>query len=253
MSFNVNALNRASTAMSRSFSAAGNDMATALERISSGSRINRPSDDFSGFAKVNNLSGETRSFQNRAVQLREHGAVVQQSLDVANQVMSDLYAMRDALDEDGNATDQSAVLGAAIEDAVGLTAHDGTTELISNTLVADLGIVSATGDALSAELSAIAGVAAIDGDSNEAAVDTAISEMETFIQELEGLQAAVQSHASLADTMASNSEAVSSAITEIDEAAEMAKYVDADIRQQASVAMFSQANMSRRNIGMLYR
>ncbi|KMQ51217.1 Flagellin protein FlaA [Chitinispirillum alkaliphilum] len=250
MSFNVGSLNRATTVMSRSFTTAGNDMSRALERISSGSRINRASDDFSGFASVVNLSNEAKSFQNRAVQLREQGAIVEQSLDVANQVLSDLYSMQTAL-ADGD-TQQAAAIGVAIEEALKLQAHDNT-NLLSNTLATDLGIRGATGDALGVSISAITGLAAIDGDSDAAAVTAAIGEAQVFVKELQGLQSAVQSHTALAEVMASNSEAVSSAITSIDEAAEMAKYVEADIRQQAAVSMFSQANMSRRNISMLYR
>ncbi len=259
MSFNVSSLNRATTTMSRSFATAGNQMSQALERISSGSRINRASDDFSGYASVVNLTNEAKTYENRASKLREQGAVAQQSLDVANQIMSDLYDMKTAL-ANGD-TEVAAALGTSIAEAMELTAPDSSVKLVSADLInatdhatdPGLGIEGATGDALSVTISAIAGLEAIDGDSDAGAVDTAIGEAETFIKEIQGLQSAIQSHTSLAETMASNTEAVSAAITQIDEAAEMARFVDADIRQQASVAMFAQANMSRRNISLLYR
>ncbi|KMQ51218.1 Flagellin protein FlaA [Chitinispirillum alkaliphilum] len=253
MSFDVGSLNRATNVMSRSFVSAGNDMGRALERISSGSRINRASDDFSGYASIVNLSNEAKTFQNRAVQLREQSAVVKQAQDVADQMLGDLYSMKTALENSD--TELAAGYGVSVSEALKLQSHNNV-DLINDDLVSGLNVTGATGNALGVTITSFAdenALKSIGADSELAHVNAAIGELEVFIKELQGFQGAIESHTSLAEVMSSNSEAVSSAITAIDEAEEMARYVEADIRQQAAVAMFSQANMSRRNISLLYR
>lgn len=250
MGFNVNSLNSALSTVSGAFASAGRDMSQAIERISTGSRINRASDDFTGFSKLADLKQETRSFSDTGNALREHSATIQQALDVANQMMDDLTSMKTA--QQNGDTDLAAGYGASVVSALSLDDSQGT-DLINATLVTDLGITTADGTAMTDSITAITNLAAITASTDITDADTEMDELTTYIQELEGLKATVDSQGKLADIMASNSEAVSSAITEVDEAAEMAKYVDADIRQQAAISMVSQANMSRRNISMLYR
>ncbi|MBD3391661.1 MAG: flagellin, partial [Chitinivibrionales bacterium] len=48
-------------------------------------------------------------------------------------------------------------------------------------------------------------------------------------------------------------EAAQSAVEDIDEAEEMARYTEQDIRGQAAIAMMAQANVSRRAILALYQ
>lgn len=256
MSFSMDALNRASRTMSSAFAANGDIMARSMERISTGSRINRASDDFTGFSKLADLAVEQRSFQDNSNALKQNSAELQQVLDVANQMMDDLQNMETAL-ANGD-TDLAAGYGESVEQALTLTDSGGTNTLINPLLVTNLGITTADGTALAATLITdyVDGAGDDLGDvtdaSNATVVGAAISDLETYIKEVESVKATVDSQQTLADIMASNSEAVASAITEVDEAAEMAKYIDADIRQQAAISMFSQANLSRRNLSNLY-
>ncbi len=255
MSFSMEAMNRAMRTMSSSFASSSDIMAKSLERISTGSRINRASDDFTGFAKLADLAVDARTYSDNANQLNEHSAELQQVLDVANQMMDDLQNMETALNNGD--TDLAAGYGESVDQALTLTDSGGTNTLINHLLVTNMGITTADGTALAATLitdftDAGDDLYEITSASNLAAVQAGIADLETYITEVEGLKATVDSQKSLADIMASNSEAVASAITEIDEAEEMAKYIDADIRQQAAISMYSQANLSRRNLSNLY-
>ncbi len=251
MGFNTNSLSSALYTVTGSFNAASDQMSQALERISTGSRINRASDDFTGYAKLADLAVDSRTYTDAGNSLREGEAVLQQVLDVANTIMDDLQNMETALNNGD--TDLAAGYGESVEQALTLTDSQGN-DLISTTLIADLGLTAADGTtALTNSITAIAGLAAITDASVVGDVTTAIGQLQTFTEEVEGLKSTVDSQGKLADIMASNSDAVASAITEVDEAAEMAKYIDADIRQQAAISMVSQANLSRRNLSLLYR
>ena len=259
MGFNTNSLNRATASISRSFAVAGDQMAKSLERVSSGKRINRASDDYAGFQKIVNLSLDQTKYEGRKVGLSTLGAELQEVVDAADSVMEDLVKMKAAwvdaesygagTPEKAAAEDLAAGYQASIAEALKATTSSGK-KLIDGTSASWGTATMAGGTTLTIDLSGE--TVATGTEANSTAAQTSIDNMVSYIGKVTEYKATADSQANLTGVMIENSKSVASAINAIDEAEEMANYVDADIRQQASVSMLSQANMSRRNISNLY-
>ena len=259
MSLDMNSLNRATASMTRSFAVAGDQMSRSLERISSGKRFTRASDDFSGFQKVLNLSLDQTKFERQKVGLSELGAELQEAIDASDSVMEDLVNMKAAWadaeaaaggsPEEDAAKDLAAGYQASIIEAL-KTKTSSDKKLIDGTSASWGTATMAGGSTLTVDLS---GETVTTGaEATAAATQTSIDNMVSYIGKLKEYQATADSQTNLTDVMINSSKLVSSTITEIDEAEEMANYIDADIRQQAAISMMSQANLSRRNISGLY-
>jgi len=245
MAFGTNALDSATTSMSRSFALAQSQMALSLERIASGKRFTKASQDLSGYASLITYETDQLTYERRKTDLTEAKANVNTMLDAANIMMDDLKAAK-TLYADGQDTAADEII-AGIADQLTATGTDGI-ELVGG----NWGTVTTMGTS-GIDLDLSVETVATGTEANESAVDTSITNMTAYIGKLTGLLAQVESQERLAQTAVDNTEALASALTEIDEAAEMANVVDMDIRQQAAVAMVSQANIARGNLALLYR
>jgi len=83
-------------------------------------------------------------------------------------------------------------------------------------------------------------------------IDTEIESMLSYLSEAKAFDAIAEQQLKLNDTIISSKEAVKSLITDIDEAAETSKMIDESVRQQSTVSMIAQANMSRQSVLKLY-
>ena len=259
MAMSLNTLNSATRTMTNTFNSAESIMSRSLERISSGKRVNRASDDFSAFQKVLNLSIDKKTYERRGNDMTELSSVINQAIDTSNAVIEDLTNMKaawsdaeaftDGTPEDLAAKDLAAGYQATITEALKMTSTDGKTLIDNSATWATT--TMAGGSTLTIALDGE--TLATGSEATAAATQTSIDNMVSYVGKLQEYQATLDSQSRLSDIMVSNSDAVSSAINSVDEAEEMANYVDADIRQQAAVSMVSQANMSRRNISLLYR
>lgn len=258
MSIALQPLSLATSVMQRTFTAANAEMGSALERLSSGKRFSYASEDLTSFIKVTDLDIDQADYSRRNIGLKQASAELGMALGAANNIMDDLKEMKKAWAESEAAVagssaqlaaqEKAEALGASIVEALAL-AYDGNT-LIQSGAYRD--VEMAAGGTLSLDFT-IGGTMVAGTEADTTAAQDAIDGLAEWIGIVGGLKAQVDSQQKMAETMLSNSQALSSAITSIDEAAETARYVDASVRQQASLSMMSQANMARQSILLLYK
>ena len=260
MSLGTSSLDAALSSMSRYYNSSQDSMSQSLARIASGKRFTKASEDFAGYSKKVDLDINYEKFGRIGGNMSELGATLDQAIDASNSVMDDLKNMKSAWSQSESytagseeqlaAADLAAGYQDSIKEALKITSSDGKT-LIDGTS-ATWAQVTMTGDStLTVDLSGE--TVATGTEATAAATQTSIDNMTSYIGKLESYKATVGSQENMANTMKENTKAVESAITSIDDAKEMANYVDQDIRSQATISMMAQANLSRRNISLLYR
>ncbi|MDG5813796.1 flagellin [Chitinispirillales bacterium ANBcel5] len=253
MSLGMDRLNGATRSMTQAFTSAQDSMATSLRRISTGKRFERASEDLVSYTRLVSIDADRSRFQAAKADLTEARINVSTAIGMADNIMDDL---REAKELFANGQDNAA---SQIMDGIAdkITAEIGEnvwyrTDWGSVKTVAGEGGVSLdfTEFGKVGEDDKLANLATA---ASEAEVDEAIEGMQAYIGSLQGLEFQLSSQERMADVAIDNTTAMSSTLTKIDEAAEMANVIDQDIRQQAAMSMMAQANMSRRSVTMLYR
>jgi len=242
----------------RNLSASASSLATSLQRLSSGLRINSAKDDAAGLYTVETLTADVRG-QNQAIRNAADGISLGQVAEGAlAQIANNLQRIREIAVQAANGT---------VENRAGLQAE--VTELqaennriVSNTKFNSVSLLNASGtitfqvgedanqtitvNALSVSGTGITSTADV---SSSGAASTLLNTMDTQIAAIAINRAtfgAVQNRfeAAIANLSVSveNLSAARSRIQDADFAAETARLTRAQILQQAGVAMLAQAN-----------
>jgi flagellin-like hook-associated protein FlgL len=229
----------ANSYLAQSYKSAQSDMATALARLGSNKRFQSASDDSDGYIKVTNLKGAQ--------------GVYDASYASANTVKGEMVAfdgwataMLDTLGKLKAAagdTQKEAALVAAIAD-LNAARFNGSDITDGDTTTTMKGV-----DGVSTAIN----VAAVTVTGTVLSVDTDITNMTAFANAVEQTGTQADAISAAASAMSSTSRAAENTITEIDAAAEMAKYTAADIVQQSAVAVMAQGNTSSRSVLLLFR
>jgi flagellin len=257
-------MDSATRVMASEFAAAQKSMGSALERVASGQRFTRASQDLSGFVQLTNAEVDIAKYDRLSNSLGEYSSKVKMTLDAADSVLEDLKTVKNLaaqMTEESDANAKTALaaeikghLGSIVEN-LAMTNSDGETVLgasITGVKMVGGNTLTVTYTSGAAALPTLNTAAATTG-LGTATVQTNIDNMVLYVGNVKNAMSQIESQKNMADTMLSNAEALSSSITAIDEAKEMANVVDSNIRQQAAMSMLSQANMSRQNVALLYR
>ena len=270
--------NLASLNTQRNLSASQGSLATAMQRLSSGMRINSGKDDASGLAIATKMDSQVRGM-NVAIRNSNDAISFAQTADGGlSKVNDSLQRMRELAVQGANGTTDNASLAAEfsqlqaeITRVSGSTNFNGTNTLGSS---AATGVTFQVGAGTTANDSVkVTGVdlTAAGSDTAKAAaaaikVDTtanataAITQIDAAITEVSGARAtygAVQNRfeaiVSNLQVSAENQSAAKSRIMDTDFAAETANLSRANILQQAGTAMLAQANSSPNGVLALLR
>lgn len=265
MGLNLSSIDSATSLMTQAYNTSTASQSTSMSRISSGKKFQSASDDIVDYMSLQNY--QTAAAANTTIQtnLTAAGNDVTSMLSQANSIMDQLNKAQAAYASNSNDAGDQIVAGLA--DQLTAKSADGTQ------LFFGVGDFQGTGPAatvggggLSLDLSAngaanvktaytalnAGGADDLTKINSTATATAAIGDMKTYIGALTGLQENVTAQTNLAATAISNANALSSSVTQIDQAAELANVTDQNIQQQAAISMMSQANLSRQNIAMLY-
>ncbi|MBR1942274.1 flagellin FliC [bacterium] len=254
-----------------SLNAATNKMNTAMERMSTGSRINSSKDDAAGMAVSNKLDYKTSSLA-VAQDNAQMGASLLDTMEGVMGVINDnLARIRDLTEQAANGTygsDAMAAIKTEVNarlkeiDRVANTAEFNGKKILDGTLSKD-GIklqVGINGDENSyihldstvfqnstkagLGLSDVAWTSDADARSFLATVDSAIAKITDATTAIGGKQAAITSATESAQVMATNLTSASSLIKDADIAEESSNYIKQQILQQTSASLLATANQS---------
>jgi flagellin len=264
----------------RNLSVTQNKMSSALEKLSSGYRINRAADDAAGLAISEGLRAQIGGL-NVAVRNAQDGvSVVQTAEGALTEVHSILQRVRDltvqAANAGSNNTDsENAIvseigeLGSALTDIAGRTEFNGTKLLDGSTASLSFQVGANAGDTVSVNMADISGVATAvtavgtaittglgtDVSTAAAAASTAITSIDTQISTVSTARAGLgasqnrfEHTINSLNVAVENLTASESRIRDTDMAQQMMNFTKAQILSQAGTAMLAQANHAPQSV-----
>ena len=248
-----------------------NSLATSLQRLSSGLRVNSAKDDAAGLAIATRMTAQSRGMTVAIRNANDAISLTQTAEGALGQIKDHLLRMRDIAVQSSNATNSSsdrAALEAEYDqlqaeiDRIGQqTTFNGLKILDSNAGAQSFQIGANGGETISVTTTAISGgavssatasgstVASASGASAAiATIDSAIDKVNTDRATYGAAQVRFEGVVSMLQISRENQEAAASRIMDADFAAETAALTRAQILQQAGTAMLAQANALPQNV-----
>jgi len=272
----------------RALSSSQSSLATSMQRLSSGLRVNSAKDDAAGLAISERMNAQVRGM-NVAIRNANDGISLVQTAEGAMAKVGDsLQRMRELAVQARNATNSSSdkdsldkefgELAKEIQRVIGGTTFNGinvigssagtlTFQVGANTTGDDTIDIATTNMGSATEISDVAGTtntgagrAVIDNTADSAALKDVIDNIDTAINFVNSQRATMGASQNRFDAVISNLQvsvenqsAAKSRITDADFAAETANLSRAQILQQAGNAMVAQANQLPQQVLSLLR
>ncbi|MCS6945940.1 MAG: flagellin [Sutterellaceae bacterium] len=253
----------------RNLNASQSAMATAVQRLSSGLRVNSAKDDAAGLAIAERMTAQVRGM-NVAIRNAADGISLAQTAEGALAAIgNNLQRMRELAVQAANATSSAdlAALNAEYQELVAentrliaVTSFNGTA-LLSGSISLTFQVGADNNANNRIVVSTTSGLSITSGNlTSQANAQTAISNMDTALNTVNTLRATFGATQSRFESVinglqiaAENVAASRSRILDADYAAETAALTRAQILQQAGVAMLAQANAMPQNVLSLLR
>ena len=254
---NVSALNTL-----RNLANSDQAVASATQKLSSGFRINRASDDAAGLAIANKLRNTGRAL-NAAQKNVEQGTAMLQIADGSLQsIASILDRMKElatqynsantGTDAQDNISAEFDVLTTEIDRIVATTQYEGS-DILGTSLDFRIDDTGTTDDLVTADLSSVD----IDSSNLDVTDPTTVDDLLTDVNTAIGTVGAAESQLDFASknlaSKVENTAAAESTIRDADMAAEMSNYSKSQIISQAGMAILAQANNNAQSVLQLLR
>ena len=251
-------------------------MAKSMERLSSGYRINRASDDAAGLAISEKMRGQITGLAQAQRNAQDGVSLVQTGEGALTEVHSMLQRIRELRVQYGNdtlnATDKTAIRaevaqlateigtiktntkfnGTSLLNATGTVAlqvgaNDSESITINTSdLVGGAGMAEVVASATTATDAGFVGLTMAD-------IDTAIQEVSTKRADFGAVQNRLEHRLANLGSYQENLIAAESRIRDVDMAEEMVKFTKSQILQQAGTSMLAQANQAPQSVLSLLR
>lgn len=266
--------NIASLTAQRNLNASQGTLSSALNRLSSGLRVNSAKDDAAGIAIATRLEAQSRGMSVAIRNANDALSFLQTAEGGISKITESLNRMRELAVQSANGTyttsdranlnAEFAQLSSEIGRVASQTEFNGlqifngsgtqtfqvgantgqTIDVSIDNLNADTSVTSATGANINTVTNATSAITAIDG---------ALDAINTLRAEIGGSQSRFESVVSQLQIARENQEASRSRIVDADFAEETARLTRAQILQQAGTAMLAQANALPNNVLSLLR
>jgi len=255
----------------RNLSSTQNAMATSLERLSSGLRINKAADDAAGLAISEKLRAQSNGLNQATSNAQDAISLVQTAEGALNETHSILQRMRTLAVQSANDTntsdDRAAIqkevtaLNSELDRIAGTTQFNGqnlldgtggTTGSFTFQVGANSGQTVTVAFAKADSTTLAVGTADV---STQAGASTALTAIDAAIKTVSGnradlgaVQNRLQHTINSLSVAAENASAAESRIRDTDMAKEMTSFTRAQILQQAGVSMLAQANSAPQSV-----
>ncbi len=244
---------------------------TAMERLSTGKRINSAKDDAAGLAIASSMTSQIRGM-GQAIRNANDGISLAQTAEGAlGEVTNMLQRIRELSvqsasgtysdDDRANLQAEVAELGAQIDDIVANTKFNGVAVFGSADVTVDIQTGSNSGDVTTLTITGFDVSSASASDvSTSGGADTALTDVDDALKAIATTRASLGAGQSRLESVVNN---LSSQVTNLsvpgsriedaDFSAETTHLARAQILSQASVAMLAQANQSQQDVLSLLR
>ena len=238
----------------------------SMERLSSGSRINRAADDAAGLAISEKLRGQIRGLSQAQRNAQDGVSLVQTAEGSLNEVHSMLQRVRELAVQYQNGTlstsDKAAITAEAQQlaseiERIGTTADfNGIKLLDGSTSTVSFQVGANDNDVISVDTASLGSkVGSIDVSQTNAisAIDAAIEGVSTLRSTFGAVQNRLEHTLNNISTYQENLTASESRIRDLDMASEMVSFSKDQILQQAGTSMLAQANQAPQAVLSLLR
>lgn len=261
---NISALNA-----HRQLSINTNMAAKAMEKLSSGLRINRAGDDAAGLAISEKMRGQIRGLTMASKNAQDAISLIQTAEGALNETHSILQRMRELavqaasdtnVDEDRDAIQEEINALISEIDRIATTTEFNTKELLDGSFSATFHVGANEGQnitldidnmgsvSLGVDVSTIDVTTQVNADSAISTINAAIEKVSTERSKLGALQNRLEHTIKNLDTSAENLQAAESRIRDVDMAKEMMEFTKQNILTQAATAMLAQANVAPQTV-----
>lgn len=264
---NMSALNT-----NRQLGITNTNLARSTEKLASGYRVNRASDDAAGLSISEKMRGQIRGLEQASTNAQDGQSLIQTAEGAMNEIHSVLQRMRELTVQAANDTNVSTDRKAIAKEVTALTSEitriatqtEFNTMKLLNGEFADkhfqvgansnqdisLSITDMTAGTLGVDgiAGTIEGGAYADITALITVVNTAILSVSTQRSKLGAVQNRLDHTIANADNMAENLQSSESKIRDVNMAKEMVSYSGKSILQQAGQSMLAQANNSTQGV-----
>lgn len=265
--------NIASLTAQRNLNSSQGALSNALNRLSSGLRVNSAKDDAAGIAIATRLEAQSRGMSVAVRNANDALSFLQTAEGGISKMTESLNRMRELAVQAANGTytnsdrenlnAEFAQLSSEISRVVAQTEFNGIAMFTSTNGQQTFQVGANTGQTISVDIATMGGAAVTMAGSNICtaatatsvidAIDTALNTVNTERAEIGGAQSRFESVISQLQIARENQEASRSRIMDADFAEETARLTRSQILQQAGTAMLAQANALPNNVLSLLR
>ena len=272
---NMNAMNA-----HRNMGVNNNNSAKAMEKLSSGLRINRAGDDAAGLAISEKMRGQIRGLDQASRNAQDGISLIQTAEGALNETTNILQRMRElsvqAANDTNATTDRvaiktelialqdeitriadttkfngknlinSAASKASLSIQVGANSGEGIKITLANMAASVIGVTTTL-------VSNISAGSSTDANKLTTAIDTALVKVSTQRAKFGAIQNRLEHTIKNVDNTSENLQAAESRVRDVDMAKEMMNYSKNNILNQAAQSMLAQANQQPQNVLNLLR
>ena len=273
---NMNAMNA-----HRNMGVNNNNAAKAMEKLSSGLRINRAGDDAAGLAISEKMRGQIRGLDQASRNAQDGISLIQTAEGALNETTNILQRMRElsvqAANDTNATTDRVAIRteltalqdeitriadttkfngknlinsaaskGSALNIQVGANSGEGIKITLANMAASVIGVTTTL-------VSNISAGSSTDANKLTTAIDNALVKVSTQRAKFGAIQNRLEHTIKNVDNTSENLQAAESRVRDVDMAKEMMNYSKNNILNQAAQSMLAQANQQPQNVLNLLR
>lgn len=228
-----------------------NMMAKSLERLSSGYRINKASDDATGLGLSTSMRVEISSLNQAARNVAQANADIQVAEGAYDQIANILSRLGELATQGGSVAGTEAATLISEIDRIGASVVGGGTIQVGADATSNSQITVSM-SAVTADGLGIGSLNASLGSADLTAIRTAATNLSASRASLGASQNRLAYAAANLATTIENKTAAESVIRDVDMAAEMSSFTKSQILMQAGTAMLAQANMSSQGVLSLF-
>jgi flagellin len=254
----------------RNLTTTENQLATSMQRLSSGYRINKAADDAAGLAISQRLSSQVSGLDQAQRNAQDAESLVQTAEGAMAEVQSMLQRVRDLAVQFNNGTlsasDQAAITAEVAQlcaevDRIGSQTTFNGIALLTGTTAINFQVGANDGQTLAVNAVQLFGssgkvsssIFTFSGTINLSAIDAAIDNVSQARATFGAVQNRLDHTLNNLATYEENLSASESRIKDVDMASEMVNFTKLQVLQQAGTAMLAQANLQPQAVLQLLR
>jgi len=235
----------------RNLNGTENQISTAMQRLSSGLRINSAADDVAGYAISQRMQGQVNGLNQATQNIQDGVSLTQTAQGSLNDVTQMLQRIRELAVEYANgttsSTDQTAIQSEVNQlvseiDRVGETTSFNGVALLNGGATITFQVGANDGEQIAVKTITLSSTVGTISLASISGIDEAINKVSSAAGEFGSVQDRIQYTESNLEVYSQNLSSAVSGMVDVNMAAEMTNFTKLQVLEQAGVSILSQAN-----------